>query len=84
MESGHPYDAVPTTAIIPQAPAIDLNALGYGERNSRGREAPSSTSRAVSGARMGIGACRPTSPCSSRSTGVDARQVGREAFVDCW
>jgi len=31
-EHGHPYDAVPTTAIIPQAPVIDLNALGYVER----------------------------------------------------
>ena len=31
-QHGHPYDAVPTTAIIPQAPVIDLNALGYVER----------------------------------------------------
>src|SRR5215831_2850455 len=31
-EHGHPYDAVPTTAIIPQAPVIDLNTLGYVER----------------------------------------------------
>ena len=31
-EHGHPYDAVPTTPIIPQAPVIDLNALGYVER----------------------------------------------------
>jgi hypothetical protein len=29
---GHPYDAVPTTAAIPQAPVIDLAALGYVER----------------------------------------------------
>ena len=29
---GHPYDAVPTTAIIPQAPVLDLAALGYVER----------------------------------------------------
>ena len=29
---GHPYDAVPTSAIIPGAPVIDLAALGYVER----------------------------------------------------
>lgn len=29
---GHPYDAVPTVAIIPQAPVLDLAALGYVER----------------------------------------------------
>ncbi|HTO05474.1 MAG TPA: alpha/beta hydrolase domain-containing protein [Myxococcota bacterium] len=29
---GHPYDAVPTVAVIPQAPALDLAALGYVER----------------------------------------------------
>jgi hypothetical protein len=29
---GHPYDSVPTTAVIPQAPTIDLDALGYVER----------------------------------------------------
>ncbi|MFI5315974.1 MAG: alpha/beta hydrolase domain-containing protein [Myxococcota bacterium] len=29
---GHPYDAVPTTAAIPQAPVLDLEALGYVER----------------------------------------------------
>jgi hypothetical protein len=26
--NGHPDDVVPTTAIVPQAPVIDLNALG--------------------------------------------------------
>jgi hypothetical protein len=31
-QHGHPYDAVPTTAAIPQAPVIDLGALGYVER----------------------------------------------------
>jgi len=120
VENGHPYDAVPATAIILQAPVIDRNALGYveGEWNSRCRAAPLSTSRTVSGARIRIGACRLrkrtchrrrkplgalpdrldehvgicvdacsgrskrryplegplTSPRSSRSTGVDARQ----------
>ena len=28
MGNGHPDDVVPTTAIVPQAPVIDLNALG--------------------------------------------------------
>ena len=37
MEDGDLYDAVPTTAIIPQARVVDLNALGYVERSSRRR-----------------------------------------------
>lgn len=31
-QHGHPYDAVPTTALVPQAPVLDLDALGYVER----------------------------------------------------
>jgi Alpha/beta hydrolase domain len=32
---GHPYDAVPRTPIIPIAPSIDLDGLGYTEREFR-------------------------------------------------
>jgi len=31
-QHGHPFDAVPTTPIIPGAPSLDLAALGYVER----------------------------------------------------
>lgn len=31
-QHGHPYDSVPTSAPVPGAPTIDLNAVGYVER----------------------------------------------------